>query len=950
MNFLAHSLLGFDDDELIAGQICGDFVRGSTLSHFPVGLETGIRLHRHLDAYTDSHPGLVAARAELEGVSQRFAGIIIDVLFDHFLAQHWSRFSAQSLPAHASTVHAALDIHRRFLPDLLQRFMPVFSRERILERNTELPAIEQTLARLSRRSPRFAPLAIDGAHLLTLREQLQEPFESFYPDLLGAARAYLDLREQSHPQQAEQQKRASAPPQKRKKKRKASGASNVNDSKASQPATLPEQWTRSQYSSLALANRELSFLAFDERVLALASDANVPLLERLRFLCISSSNLDEFFEIRVAGLKQKILGGIEGAGIDGMSPLQEMDVINREAHALVEKQYQLLNEVLIPELAEHDIRFFTRKSWSSEISTWVKDFFTNEIAPVLSPLGLDPAHPFPRLTNKSLNFIIDLRGVDAFGRDSGFALVRAPRSLPRVIRVPSEICGVRDGFVFLSSIVHSQIGSLFNGMNPVGVYQFKATRNSDLYVSEEEVANLRRALESELVQRNFGQAVRLEVAANCPNRIVRYLQRQFQLEQYDVYRVDGPVNLNRLLAIPDEIDRPDLKYPSFTPHVAPAFQSGMSIFENITQRSPILFHHPYESYVPVIDLVRQAAADPDVLAIKQTLYRTGHESVFVSSLMEASRRGKDVTVVIELRARFDEAANIELATRLQEAGIQVVYGVVGFKTHAKMLLVVRREKKKLVKYVHVGTGNYHATTARAYTDISMLTNSKAITEDVHRVFTQLTGLGQTLNLKQLVQAPFTLHTFIVDRIARETKVAAKGGKGHVIARMNSLVDPGVIQALYEASQAGVKVELVVRGICMLKAQVPGLSENIRVISVLGRFLEHSRVFWFLNEGKEQLYISSADWMPRNFFNRVEIAVPLDGNALDRVKEECLEVYLKDNVFAWEQQADGTYRRLKPGSDGTREGTADKQANKVSEEPFCAQQFLIDRYGGSRLDH
>ncbi|WP_257790422.1 polyphosphate kinase 1 [Granulosicoccus antarcticus] len=707
---------------------------------------------------------------------------------------------------------------------------------------------------------------------------------------------------------------------------------------------LPEQWSRSQYTALPLANREVSFLAFDNRVLELASDPKVPLLERLRFLCISSSNLDEFFEIRVAGLKQKILGGIEGAGIDGLSPLQEMAIINTEAQALVEKQYQLLNDVLIPELAQEDIRFFNRQSWTPEISSWVKDFFSNEIGPVLSPLGLDPAHPFPRLTNKSLNFIIDLRGVDAFGRESGFALVRAPRSLPRVVRVPAEICGVRDGFVFLSSIVHSQIGSLFNGMDPVGVYQFKATRNSDLYVQEEEVANLRRALESELVQRNFGQAVRLEVASNCPNRIVRYLQRQFQLEHEDVYRVDGPVNLNRLLAIPDQIDRPDLKYPSFSPHVSPAYDSGASIFDNIAQRSPVIFHHPYESYVPVIDLVRQAALDPEVLAIKQTLYRTGHESAFVSALMEASRRGKDVTVVIELRARFDEAANIELATQLQEAGIQVVYGVVGFKTHAKMVLVVRREKKKLVKYAHVGTGNYHATTARAYTDISLLTNDNAITEDVHRVFTQLTGLGQTLNLRKLLQAPFNLHSSVIVRIRHETDIATQGGSGHVIARMNSLVDPGVISALYDASQAGVKVELVVRGICMLKAGVSGLSENIRVVSVLGRFLEHSRIFWFQNKGKGLLYLSSADWMPRNFFNRVEIAVPLEGASMKRVKEECLDIYLKDNTFAWQLDPDGTYRRLVP------ELLEASENSDGADNAFSAQQFLMDRFDGTHLDH
>jgi len=685
---------------------------------------------------------------------------------------------------------------------------------------------------------------------------------------------------------------------------------------------------------LTLSNRELSFLAFDQRVLALAADPQVPLLERLRFLCISSSNLDEFFEIRVAGLKQKILGGVESAGADGLSPCQQMEAINAEAHELVSSQYRLLNDVLIPELAGQDIRFFKRGSWTDAMSEWVQELFINEIAPVLSPLGLDPAHPFPRLTNKSLNFIVDLQGVDAFGRDSGFALVRAPRSLPRVVRIPSEICGVRDGFILLSSIIHSQIATLCSGMDPIGVYQFKATRNSDLYVSEEEVANLRRALESELLQRNFGQAVRLEVASNTPNRIVRYLAQQFQLEAEDVYHVDGPVNLNRLLSIPDEIDRPDLKYVSFSPEIAPSFESGISIFENIAQRSPIILHHPYESYVPVIDLVREAAIDPDVLAIKQTLYRTGHESVFVSALMEASRAGKDVTVVIELRARFDEAANIELATQLQEAGIQVVYGVVGFKTHAKMLLVVRREKKKLVKYAHVGTGNYHAKTARAYTDISMLTKDKAITEDVHRVFTQLTGLGQALNMKHVVQAPFKLHGFILKRIRQETAIAKKGGEGHIIARMNSLVDPGVIEALYAASAAGVKVELIVRGICMLRAAVPGLSENIRVVSVLGRFLEHSRVFWFRNDGKQKLFISSADWMPRNFFNRVEVAVPLDGKALDRVKEECLDAYLKDNTFSWELSADGKYKRIEPGNS----------------EQFGAQNYLINRYGGYSREH
>jgi len=690
---------------------------------------------------------------------------------------------------------------------------------------------------------------------------------------------------------------------------------------------LPEAGRPANPRAEFLCNRELSFLAFNERVLALADDATIPLLERLRYLCISSSNLDEFFEVRVAGIKQKIEGGVEAAGIDGYSPQQELNAINEEAHAFVEKQYELFNDVLLPALADEEIFFFARKSWDQKFKEWVKEYFNSDIAPVLSPLGLDPAHPFPRLTNKSLNFIVDLQGVDAFGRESGFALVRAPRSLSRVIRVPEEICGYKNGFVFLSSIMHSQMSSLFSGMDPLGVYQFKVTRNSELYVSEEEVANLRRALQSELLQRNFGQAVRLEVAANCPARIVRYLQRQFNLSDPDVYRVNGPVNLNRLLSIPDKIDRPELKYTAFSPRTEPALGEDTNIFEQIAQRSPILLHHPYESYNPILEVVRQASIDPDVLAIKQTLYRTGSDSAFVKYLMDASRAGKDVTVVVELRARFDEEANINLATRLQEAGIQVVYGVVGFKTHAKMLLVVRREKNKLVKYAHIGTGNYHATTARLYTDVSMFTCSKRITNDIQKVFTQLTGLGKTLNLKALVQAPFTLQQFIVKKIEHQIDVAESGGKGRVMARMNSLVDARVIDTLYRASKAGVKVELLVRGICTLRAGVPGMSENIRVVSVLGRFLEHSRVFCFGTGDDTELYISSADWMPRNFYNRVEIAVPVEGDGLKRLKNECLDIYFKDNLYSWELQSNGKYRRL----------TADNG------KPFSAQQELIRRH-------
>lgn len=689
--------------------------------------------------------------------------------------------------------------------------------------------------------------------------------------------------------------------------------------------------------SVPVSNREIGFLRFNQRVLELASDPSVPLLERLRFLCISTSNLDEFFEVRVAGIRQKIDGGVESAGIDGLSPQQELVAINDHVRQFVDRQYSVFNDVLLPEMAKVGIHFLTRAEWDEKTSQWVTELFESEIAPVLSPLGLDTSHPFPELTNKSLTFIIDLEGTDAFGRDSGYALVRAPRSLPRVIAVPPSICGNENTYVFLSSIIHSQMASLFPGLKPVGVYQFKVTRNSDLYVSEEEVANLRRALQAELLQRNFGQVVRLEVVANCPEKIVKFLLRQFRLTEDALFRCNGPVNLNRLVAIPDEIDRPDLKYPNFSPYAEPADQAGGNIFERIRSQGQLLFHHPYQSYLPVVELVRQAASDPDVLAIKQTLYRTGAESVFVDSLMEASRAGKDVTVVIELRARFDEEANIHLASQLQQAGIQVVYGVVGFKTHAKMMLIVRREKSKLAYYAHIGTGNYHTTTARVYTDLSLLTCNKHITRDMQKIFTQLTGLGKASNLKVLVQAPFSLHNFLLKKIAAETRIAKSGGKGHIAARMNSLVDAHIVNALYEASQAGVKVELVVRGICVLLPGIKGLSDNIRVISVLGRFLEHSRVFYFGADGDSELYMSSADWMPRNLYHRVEVAVPIDKSLAERVKRECLDYYLKDNQYSWELSSDGSYQRI---------GSPDEIKGKKA---FSAQQMLIETLTHPHLD-
>lgn len=662
-----------------------------------------------------------------------------------------------------------------------------------------------------------------------------------------------------------------------------------------------------------LINRELSLLEFNQRVLQLAEDESVPLLERLRFLCISSTNLDEFFEIRVAGLKQQVALGISRSGPDGLSAQEQLAQIYPAAHALVDDQYRILNDILIPALVNEDIRFVRRAEWNEAQAKWVRSYFIRELFPVLSPLGLDPSHPFPRILNKSLNFVVTLEGKDAFGRDSGTALVQAPRSLPRLIRLPERISRKGHHLVFLSSILHEHVGELFPGMQVLGCAQFRATRNSDLFVAEEEIEDLLIALQGELPSRNYGDAVRLEVADNCPERATRFLLQKFKLQPEDLYRVNGPVNLNRLLAMHGFVDRPDVKYPPFIPALPRTLTSRGNLFERIA-KSDILLHHPFQSFAPVLEFVRQAATDPNVLAIKQTLYRTDAESELVELLVAAALAGKEVTAVIELRARFDEQTNIKLATRLQDAGAHVLYGVVDHKTHAKLMLVVRREKHRLKRYVHLGTGNYHAGTARGYTDFGLLTCDRVIGEDVHKVFQQLTGLGRVSRLKKLFQSPFTLHKEIAAKIEREIAVASEGRTGHIRARMNSLIEPQIIQLLYRASQAGVKIELIVRGMCSLRPGIAGVSENIHVRSVMGRFLEHSRVFYFHNDGKPEVYCSSADWMPRNFFRRVETCFPIEDERLrDRVVKESLLYYLADNTQAWELQSDGRYKRIKPGN-------------------------------------
>lgn len=659
-------------------------------------------------------------------------------------------------------------------------------------------------------------------------------------------------------------------------------------------------------------NRELSLLEFNQRVLEQAKDESIPLLERLRFLCISSSNLDEFFEIRVAGLMQMAEAGSTQRGPDGISPQEALSAISARAHALVEEQYRVFNEVLVPALDRERIRFLRRSEWTGEQESWLRAYFNNELLPVLSPIGLDPAHPFPRLLNKSLNFIVSLSGKDAFGRNIQQAIVQAPRALPRLIQLPRDLPGGGPhDFVFLSSVIHAYVDDAFPGMQATGCYQFRVTRNSDLFVDEEDATDLAEALEDELSQRQWGDTVRLEVADNCPEALWNYLMEQTQLTPADVYQVNGPVNLMRLMAIPDLVDRPELKYAPFTPRIPKALSGDL--FAAIRERDQLL-HHPYDSFTPVLELLRQAARDPKVLAIKQTLYRTGAKSPVVEALIEAARNGKEVTVVVELRARFDEADNLSVAEKLEEVGAHIVYGVVGYKTHAKMCLIVRREDAlngatgALRYYAHLGTGNYHPRTARMYTDYGLFTSDQEVCRDVHAVFLQLTSLGRVDKLHCLLQSPFTLYKEMQARIDREIAHAREGRPARIIAKMNSCVEAEMIRKLYEASQAGVKIDLIVRAMCSVRPGVPGLSDHITVRSVIGRFLEHHRVFHFHNDGKPEVFLSSADWMERNLYRRVEVAFPIRDKKLRKRVIEQLQAYLDDTAQSWLLQPDGRYVR------------------------------------------
>lgn len=663
-------------------------------------------------------------------------------------------------------------------------------------------------------------------------------------------------------------------------------------------------------------NRELSQLEFNFRVLAQAKDQSVPLLERLRFLCISSTNVDEFFEIRVSALKQQ-LGFANGGmiGPDGLSVLETLHRVRTRALELVDAQYELWNKTLRPALRKHGIRFLMRDEWNARQRRWLQTYFEDEISPVLSPLGLDPAHPFPRILNKSLNIIIGLKGKDAFGREGQFAVVRAPRSLPRVIRLPPELSDGSEDFVLLSAILAEFADELFPGMQVKGSWQFRVTRDSELIVDEDDAENLAHALKDELRGRGFARAVRLEVSDQIPKTTLKYLMGNFEVNEDDVYRVHGPVNLNRVIAIYDMVDRPDLKFPKYTPHLQARIAKSATIFDAIRE-GDLLLHHPFDSFTPVLDLIRQASVDPGVLAIKQTLYRTGKESLIVGYLIDAARNGKDVTVVIELRARFDEEANIGLADRLQEAGVQVVYGIVGFKTHAKMLLIVRREPDRLRRYVHLSTGNYHASTARAYTDIALMTCHADIGEDVHKMFQQMSALGPEIELKHLLMSPFTLHKGLLERIDREIRNAQAGHPAAIRAKINHLNEPEVIEKLYHASRAGVEIDLIVRGTCALRPGIPNISERIRVRSVVGRFLEHSRIYWFLNHGQEpELFCASADWLERNLLRRIEACFPLlDPELRARAYDEEIANYLADNQQSWQLDAEGRYHRVEASMD------------------------------------
>ena len=651
-------------------------------------------------------------------------------------------------------------------------------------------------------------------------------------------------------------------------------------------------------------NRELSWLEFNQRVLDEARNPATPLLERVKFFCITSSNLDEFFEVRVAGLAQQMESSVVERSVDGLTATENLRAITHRVRRMVDQQYQCWRDDLIPALARNGIRFLTFSKLNKTDHAWAENYYLTKVRPVLTPLGLDPSHPFPQLLNKSLNMIVQLEIEQNGETRQRLAVVQVPRVLPRLVQLPRDDSS-REYF-FLGHLIGHYLNDLFPGTKILGYWNFRVTRNSELYIDEEDVGNLLKAVENELHNRRKGDAVRLEVEVDCPAAIRDLLLEYLHLGEDSLYIIDGPLNPTRLMTIYEGDHSPELRDPPFVAPVAAALRGESDIFAAI-RRNDILLHHPYENFNTVVEFLEKAAEDPNVLAIKQTLYRTGGDARIVGALMQAVRNGKQVTAVVELKARFDEANNIKWSQHLEEAGVHVVYGLVGFKIHGKMLLVVRKDDDAIRRYVHLSTGNYNATTARIYTDLGLMTCKPEFGDDATNLFNLLTGICQFQGTRRFLVAPFELHTRMMALIARETRNAEQGLPARIIAKMNALVDPEIIEALYAASQAGVKIDLIVRGVCCLRPGVPGLSENITVRSIVDRFLEHPRIFYFENALQPELFIGSADWMPRNFFKRIEVVFPIeDGNLRERVKSELLDLSLTDNVKARFLQSDGTY--------------------------------------------
>jgi polyphosphate kinase len=679
----------------------------------------------------------------------------------------------------------------------------------------------------------------------------------------------------------------------------------------------------------AYFNRELSWLAFDRRVLEQAQNEKTPLLERIKFLAIVSSNLDEFFEIRVAGIIQQVDSDVTEPSIDGLGPREQLRRIHSVVASLVEDQYRCWHEQLVPALAKEKVMIKTAADLTPAELSWVQTYFTEQIYPVLTPLALDQSHPFPQLGNKTLNVVVSLDNPDTPEVEHFVALLPVPRILPRLVAIDPASDGPQR-FIFLTDVIKLCAGELFPGYTIRSAYAFRVTRNSDLYIDEEEAENLLKKIEEELRNLRRGAAVRLEIEDGVDEPIFSTLCEHLDLSHEYVFRLNGPINLLRLMSL-SEIHRPDLKYPPFTPVNCSALQAPENNFETIRQQD-VLLHHPYDAFTPVVDFVEQAARDPEVFAIKQTLYRTSGDSPIVRALIEASRNGKQVTALVELKARFDEANNIQWARQLEDAGVHVVYGMVGHKTHCKCSLVVRHEGKGMRRYVHLGTGNYNPRTARLYTDLSYFTARPEITEDVAHLFNSLTGLSRAPEFKELLVAPFNLHRRIHELIQRETDNAADGRPARIMAKMNSLVDRETIDNLYAASKAGVQIDLIVRGICCLVPGVRGLSENIRVRSVVGRFLEHARAFFFQNDsgGEPQIYLGSADWMPRNFFRRIEVVFPIKDPEQRRwVEQDLFAIELQDNEDARVLHSNGAYLPV---------------VRTPSAEPFSMQHYFVASSG------